>query len=113
MIQELKTHPRTENSPYPTIFDTMLNPNTEKGQYTPSDNDLTAEAILMLSAGMDTSANVLAQGVWYVLNDEKVYSKLFAELVEAIPNPSVMADYAALENLPYLVSSDLLRSWYP
>jgi len=63
----------------------MLNPDSEKGQYTPSDHDLTADAFLMFGAGTDTTANTLIQGTWYVLSNAK---------------KDVMLDWATLEKLP-------------
>ena len=82
----------------------MLNPNPAKGQYTPSDHDLMGEAMLMLAAGMDTTANTLCQGTFYVLKDDHIRRKLCDELEKAMPNKNAMVDLATLENLPYLVS---------
>ena len=81
----------------------MLDPNPAKGQYTPSDHDLTGEAMLMLAAGMDTTANTLVQGTFYVLHDDRIRRKLCDELVKAMPDKDTMANSATLETLPYLV----------
>ena len=88
----------------------MLNPNTEKGQYTPSDQDLTAEAILMLSAGMDTTSHTLVLGTWYVLSDTRIHQMLYDELSKAMPDKNTTCDMALLEGLPYLVSKPLQSS---
>ena len=107
MILALKQMPRSTNAPYPTIFDTMLNPNPDKGQFTPSDHDLTAEAVLMLAAGMDTTANTLVQGTWHILNNRHIRQELYDELSQAMPEKDQMYSLAALEGLPYLVSNTI------
>ena len=81
----------------------MLNPNEEKGQYTPSNHDLAAESVLMVGAGTDTTANCLCTGTWYLLNDRHTLHKLKTELREALPQKDSQADLATLEHLPYLV----------
>ena len=114
MILSLKENPRSADAPYPTIFDTMLNPNPEKGQSTPSDHDLTAEAVLMLAAGMDTTANTLVQGTWYVLSNSHIHRKLCDELSQAMPDKNRVYRLATLESLPYLraVVKESLRFSY-
>ena len=88
----------------------MLNPNPEKGQYTPSDQDLTAEAMLMLSAGMDTTSHTLVLGTWYVLSDTRIHQTLYDELREAMPDKDTIYNLTLLEDLPYLVSRLLYTS---
>ncbi|MCJ1354666.1 MAG: hypothetical protein MMC33_004655 [Icmadophila ericetorum] len=113
-IHALKQRPQSAIHPYPTIFDVMLNPNPEKNQYTPSDNDLTAEAILMLAAGMDTSATTLVLGTWHVISQSGVCKKLREELSKAMPERDKVYELAILENLPYLrgVVKESLRLSY-
>lgn len=88
----------------------MLNPDSEKGQYTPLDHDLTANAFLMFGAGTDTTANTLIQGTWYVLSNARILKELQDELRQAMPKKDVMLDWATLEKLPYLVSGSPLFS---
>lgn len=86
----------------PTVFDAILYPDLSKGQHTPSLHDLAAEAMLMVGAGTDTTANALALGTWYLLNDPIAMSKLKAELWEAMPGETD-AELTEVEALPYLV----------
>ncbi|KAI9763704.1 MAG: hypothetical protein M1840_009177 [Geoglossum simile] len=101
-IQYLKRNPRNPNSTTPSIFDILLNPDANKGRPVPSDDDLTAEAVLMLAAGMDTTANALRFGTWSVISDQRVYRKLKEELRRVMPDRDAVVDSAMLENLPYL-----------
>ena len=87
-----------------TVFDNLLNPNAEKGQSIPSDHDLTAEAVTVLSAGLGTTATALTLTTWYILTTPGVLTKLVRELRDAVPDKDVMPSLAALEKLPYLVS---------
>ena len=80
----------------------MINPDPAKNQYTPEFQDLVAEGLLMLGAGTDTTANTLAMGTWFVLNDPSVLMKLKAELWRVMPEKED-ADLATLETLSYLV----------
>lgn len=77
----------------------MLDPRPEKGQCTPSDHDLVAEAMIMLVAGMDTTANTLVRGTWHILNNKHVYNRLCEELRRAMPDPNEPASLTALEQL--------------
>lgn len=87
----------------PTIFDTILNPKANKNRQTPSDSDLTAEAVLMLLAGMDTTANALVVGTWGVLQDSKIYQKLVQELDAVLGQIDTEVTTEMIERLPYLV----------
>ncbi|KAI9784345.1 MAG: hypothetical protein M1839_002406 [Geoglossum umbratile] len=113
-IQHLKNNPRSSNSTVPSIFDHLLKPDENKGRPVPSDSDLTAEALLMLAAGMDTTANALLLGTWHVISDPRIYRKLKDELCSAMPDPDAMVESAVLENLPYLtgVVKESLRLSY-
>jgi cytochrome P450 len=104
-MQQLKQKPRTSTSTssIPSIFDLILTPDPKKDRPVPSDDTLTAEAVLMLAAGMDTTANALRIGTWHVLSDPRVYRKLKEELRGAMPHRDEIVDSAILEDLPYLV----------
>ena len=88
----------------PTIFDTALKPNTEKAQVKPSIDDLTADTLLQLIAGTDTSAHALVIATYHVLRDVRVLKKLQFELREAIPVKDTFLKWTDLEKLPYLRS---------
>jgi cytochrome P450 len=58
----------------------MLSPNIGKGQVRPSDSDITAEAILMLEAGMGTTGHALCVATWNILSNPDIHAKLTTEL---------------------------------
>ena len=85
------------------MFDVVLNLEKDDSKETLSDSDLTAEAVLMLLAGMDTTANALVVGTWGILQNEEVHKKLQSELHQAIPQKESTVNAEMLEKLPYLV----------
>lgn len=104
-ILELKANPRDPEAPrIPTIFDIMLSPNKEKGQYTPSDDDLTAEATQLFAAGLATTADTLRVATWNTIQNPDIYRKLTEELDRGISNKEDIIDTVTLEGpkFPYL-----------
>ena len=87
----------------PTMFEAALNPDTEKGHFTPSTTELTFDAFLMRLAGTDTTAAALTVAVFGVLRDPHFMNKLRAELRGAMQTATTTADWASLEKLPCLV----------
>ena len=85
-----------------TIFDTALKPSAEKAQDRPSVDALTADTLLQLIAGTDTSAHVLVVATYNVLRDTRILKTLQNELREAIPEKDALLKWADLEKLPYL-----------
>ncbi len=100
-IVELQKNPTAPGS-LPTVFDTMLNPNLEKGQYTPTLQELTGDALLLLLAGTDSTSHTLVTATYGVLTHADMLRKLKTELKEAIPDRDSLVEWAALEKLPYL-----------
>jgi cytochrome P450 len=54
----------------------MLSSNIGKGQVRPSDSDITAEAILMLEAGMGTTGHALCVATWNILFNPDIPAEL-------------------------------------
>ncbi len=81
----------------------MLNPNLEKGQFTPSLEELSADAVFLLIAGTDTTAHNLIVATYSTLINPPILASLRAELRKAMPDKDSLLDWAALEKLPYLV----------
>jgi hypothetical protein len=54
-------------------------------------------------AGSDTVGNATTVGIFYVLNDKRIYALLVQELEEIWPDPNAKVGYELLEKLPYLV----------
>ncbi|KAI9854004.1 MAG: hypothetical protein M1813_001595, partial [Trichoglossum hirsutum] len=115
-IQQLKKDSQslTSTSTVPTIFDLLLKPDEKKDRPVPPDKALTADAVLMLAAGTDTTANALRIGTWHVISDQRIYRKLREELCGVLPDRDAVVDWATLENLPYLtgVVKESLRLSY-
>lgn len=102
-IAELKK--RSTVDQLPTVFDTMLNPNLEKGQFAPSLDELTAAAVFLLIAGTDTTAHSLILATYSTLTNASILASLKAELRESMPDKDSFLDWAALKKPPYLVLS--------
>ena len=85
------------------MFDVVLNPKENKSKVVLSDADLTAEAVFMLLAGMDTTSNALVVGTWEILQNKQVHQKLMKELYEVIPDKNSDFNADTLDKLPYLV----------
>ena len=85
--------------PTQTIFHGMLQsdlPESEK-----SSARLADEAMNLLSAGTDSTANTLAVIVYHLLSNPDKLQKLQAELRGALP-PDSLTDFSKIETLPYL-----------
>lgn len=69
---------------------------------------LTADAVLMVSAGMSTTAYTSQVGCWHLLQDQAIAGRLIEELNQAVPELSSGRKPPALdqlEQLPFLVSN--------
>ena len=80
----------------------MLNPKLEQGQYTPTLQELTGDALLLLLAGTDSTAHTLVTATYGVLTNPEMLRKLKIELKDAMPDRDSLVEWAALEKLPYL-----------
>lgn len=85
-----------------TVFDINLNPNLEKGQFTPTTSEMGADAFALLVAGTDTVAITTVVITWALLNNPQMMQRLKAELREVMPGRQDTVDWAGLEKLPYL-----------
>ncbi|KAL8766783.1 MAG: hypothetical protein Q9209_006522 [Squamulea sp. 1 TL-2023] len=88
----------------PSVFDTTLNPNLDKGQYTPPVQNLVADAFIFFMAGTGTAAYTLEVALFNLLDGPAhMLERLMQELREAIPDEDTIVGWAKLEELPYLV----------
>jgi cytochrome P450 len=103
-IKELKRE--SEDNMTPSVFQTALHPKPEKGHPVLGNDDLAADALVMFTAGTDTTAHAFVTGTWNLMNNSDQLHKLQESLKEAIPDPEVMSlDWSALERIDYLVSA--------
>ena len=68
----------------------------------PTIDELSADTLLLLVAGTDTTANILTIATYNVLKNPLILTRLQAELWEAMPKKNVLLEWAELEKLPYL-----------
>ncbi|KAI9760823.1 MAG: hypothetical protein M4579_001453 [Chaenotheca gracillima] len=104
-ISDLVANPKTLlDAPHPIIYSRMLDPEAQKGHPVPSETSLTEEAIALLFGGVETTANTLMLGTFYILSDPVVYKNLKVEILEAWPKLENHPLYEDLEKLPYLTA---------
>lgn len=64
---------------------------------------LADEALVLITAGSETTSRALATIIYHVLENPDICIKLQQELDAAIPDANMEASYSTLEALPYLV----------
>ena len=111
-MHNLKRSEETTYSTRPTIFDTLLDPAANRGHPVPSDAVLTSEAVLMLLAGTDTTANTLTVATYATLCNPQTRQRLLVELKEAMPTQKDVDTVTTqkLRSLPYLVRNAMILS---
>lgn len=90
------------------MFRTALNPDTDKGQYRPSEKELTGDAVLMFTAGTHTTAHALTTGTWNMIKKPEIWKCARSEIATLIKVDGT-ATNQELERLPYLVSGILTQ----
>ncbi|KAL2061941.1 hypothetical protein VTL71DRAFT_7319 [Oculimacula yallundae] len=65
-------------------------------------NRLSQEGLVMIVAGSESTSRTLMLATYYLLSTPSVLANLKKELVEAMPDPSVVPSVRILENLPWL-----------
>lgn len=85
-----------------TIYHHLLS--TENGRQPPSRQSLLDEASVLIAAGSDTVANTCAIGMFYVLSDPGIHTRLVKEIKEVWPDKDARVGVQILEKLPYLVT---------
>ena len=103
-IEYLEKRSPSEEESIRTVYDINLHPNLEKGQFTPTVDEMAGDAFNYLIAGTDTTSYTLTVITWALLKDPQIMQKLKAELKTVMPGREDTADWATLENLSYLVS---------
>ncbi|KAJ5170217.1 Cytochrome P450 [Penicillium coprophilum] len=87
---------------HPSIFDLILQPDAKTNLPVPSFDDLTAEALVFLVGGEESTANALIHGTFHVLNNPGIQRRLQQGLSNAILADQPMPTADTLEKLPYL-----------
>jgi cytochrome P450 len=91
---------QTKHELYRTILSSPVLDAREKAS-----ERISQEAFVVLVAGSDTTARMLATGIYYVLADkENIMPRLQEELIQVMPDAHTRASIQELEKLPWLVS---------
>ena len=102
-VHDAVTNPKTlEDAPHPIIYHELLKPRKD-GMSAPSPVSLYEEALNLVLAGTNTTANVLMLGTFYLLEDHLLIQRLKEELGRAWPNVDSPPRLEVLEQLPFLV----------
>ena len=64
---------------------------------------LAHEAFVMISAGGETTARVLAFAVFHISTNPAVLKRLRSEIMTIMPDAAISPSFRELEGLPYLV----------
>ena len=81
----------------------MLEKDVVKGHIVPNVRELNEEALMLLTAGNDTTASAMIFGVYYIASHPVVLEKLQTELQSVDARPDEMLSYDTAKSLPYLV----------
>jgi cytochrome P450 len=85
-----------------TIFQALCNPDFPAEER--SLKRLTDEGIVIMIAGLETTARYLTNITYHLLSNPVVLDKLRAELKTVMVTPDARVSWSTLENLPYMVS---------
>jgi hypothetical protein len=66
-------------------------------------NRLSQEGLVMIVAGSESTSRTLMLATYYLLTTPSAMENLKKELLEAMPDPSVVPHVKVLESLPWLV----------
>ena len=80
-ILELDARHATSSDHRPTVFDTALNPDVGKGRIRPTIDELSADSLLLLMAGTDTTAHALTIATYNVLREPIVLRNTIQSLL--------------------------------
>ena len=94
-----------------TIFHEMLQSNIPESEK--ETRRLADEAMVVLIAGMETTAQTLAAITYRLLTNPPILKHLKKELENALPNPTELPEASKLDGLPYLVSLVYSPSFNP
>ena len=81
----------------------LLDSSAVRDHVAPNTTELNEEALMLLTAGNDTTANAMIFGVYYICRHPDVQRELAAELHAQFPGTEQKITYEDLRNLPYLV----------
>lgn len=92
----------SRRSDHDTIFDEMLASKLPTNEL--SFDRLSQEAMALTTAGVETVKATITFAVFHSLENPAIEDRLKAELLEAIPDPTIIPPWVELEKLPYLTA---------
>ncbi|KAL8911000.1 MAG: hypothetical protein Q9171_003769 [Xanthocarpia ochracea] len=97
------------------ILEQLLDPNSARGHLIPNAYDLNEEALTLLTAGNDTTANAMIIGAYLICTHSSVLNRLVEELETAFPDGHQSITFEKAKQLPYLtaVLREVLRCSNP
>ena len=81
----------------------LLDSSAVRDHVVPNMIELNEEALMLLTAGNDTTANAMIFGIYYICRHRDVQQELAAELRTQFPGAEQQITYEELRTLPYLV----------
>lgn len=81
----------------------LLDTSTVRDHVVPSVAELNEEALMLLTAGNDTTANAMIFGLYYICRHFDVQQQLATELRAQFPGKEQKITYEGVKKLPYLV----------
>ncbi|KAF3919722.1 hypothetical protein ABW20_dc0106988 [Dactylellina cionopaga] len=85
-----------------TIFEQLFQDDPKKGRKAATDQQLGADALLTVSAGMDTTGHTLTMATYYLVKNPEMQKRLLNELKTVMPYPRSEVEEETLEQLPVL-----------
>ncbi|KAK6524656.1 hypothetical protein TWF281_011558 [Arthrobotrys megalospora] len=85
-----------------TIFKQLFQDDLKKGRKASTDYELAADALLTVSAGMDTTGHALTLATYYLIKNPSIQRKLLDELKTVMKTPTADVSDETLEQLPFL-----------
>ncbi|KAB5513113.1 putative P450 monooxygenase [Coniochaeta sp. 2T2.1] len=105
-VRDVHAHPeRLSESPHPTIYHRLLDPDAHKGCPVPDATALYEEAQTMIFAGGVTVGDALAVGFFHILDQPELLQRLRAETHAAWPDLDSPPKLEELEKLPLLTAT--------
>lgn len=81
----------------------LLDSSAVRDHVVPNTTELNEEALMLLTAGNDTTANAIIFGIYYICRHLNVQQRLATELQAQFPDIKQKIDYEGVKKLTYLV----------
>ncbi|KAK6331811.1 hypothetical protein TWF718_002353 [Orbilia javanica] len=85
-----------------TIFAQLFQDDLKRGRKASTDDELAADALLTVAAGMDTTGHTLTLATYYLVKNPDIQRRLLSELRTVMNNAKDEVSEELLEQLPYL-----------